>query len=75
MPQCLPEKLDFGDIVVGNSVKKVIHLQNESDCGLNFNLKVDEKSPGMLENEENVDFVHRGWFYISCKRVLLVGSL
>lgn len=52
--------LDFGDVVVGSSDQKMIHLQNESDCGLHFNLKTEEKALGVFENETNSNENRKG---------------
>ncbi len=42
--QCFPNVLDFGNVVVGSTVQKSITLQNESDCGLYYDLAVDHQS-------------------------------
>ena len=53
--KCQPEQLDFGDVVVGNTVRKSIHLQNESDCGLHFDLKVKEDTPKEFGEIDNLE--------------------
>jgi len=52
---CQPEQLDLGDVVVGNTVRRSIHLQNESDCGLHFDLKVKEDTPGEFGDTDHLE--------------------
>ena len=58
--KCHPEDLDFGDVIVGGSVKKSIHLQNESDCGLHFELKIHEETEGAFGDIKYSDNESKG---------------
>ena len=42
-------------MIVGNTVKNSIHLQNENDCGLHFQLKIEEEIHGMFDKNDKSD--------------------
>ena len=52
--QCYPDMLELGDIVVGNCVKRTIHIQNESNCGLYYDLFVDKERIGVIADEHEI---------------------
>lgn len=76
LQQCHPDELDLGDAVIGNSVHRSIQLQNESDCGLHYELNIEELAGGAstddtTEQKGNCTFF-RWTFFCKAKYLIML---